>query len=282
MQKILGTAVLLAGAFYFILLLREAFRNKDRFLSERGKLYWLMPIEALVYFISASGVTDFVMNTIAARRLHTASDKELPGTLVTASLVPGSIIAFSLLRTEGIVHWSLLLLCGIATMCGSLTGVRLVKRTGGTVIKKIMAVALIFSLFALIAKMILSRGATGDATSLSGLKLAAAVIIVFFSGLVNMFGVPMKATWTTIFLLFGLSPVSTLTMTLVLGCLSPLTGGFSIIRSGNYHQKTAVSAATSGALGAFLGVMFALSLAPLALNIILIGAMIIAIVTMLK
>ena len=102
-------------------------------------------------------------------------------------------------------------------------------------------------------------------------------IIIFFTGIVNMFGVPMKATWTAIFLMFGLSPVSTLTMTLVLGCLSPLTGGFSIIRSGNYHQKTAVSAATAGALGAFLGVMFALSLAPLALNIILIGAMIIAI-----
>ena len=282
MQRILGTAVLAVGAFYFIMLLREALRDKERFAAGRGKLSWLMPAEALVYFLGASGIPDYVMNTIVARRLRTATDKELPGTLVTATLVPGSIIAFSLLQSEGVVHWTVLVFCGLASMAGSLLGVRLVSRFEGTAIRKIMAVALIFSLVALIARMILSRGAMSDVTALSAPKLAAAVIIIFFTGIVNMFGVPMKATWTAIFLMFGLSPVSTLTMTLVLGCLSPLTGGFSMIRSGNYHQKTAVSAATAGAVGALLGVIFALSLAPLALNIILILVMVIAIVTMLK
>ena len=282
MQNILGIVILVVGIAYGILILIKAFGNKERFRAERGNFFWLLPAEAIVYFIGASGISDYVMNTIVARRLRTAEDKELPGTLVIANLVPGSIVAFSLLRAEGVVHWTVLVFCGLSAMIGSLLGVRLVKKVKGDKIRKIMAVALMFSMVALIVRMIVSRGAMSDATTLPTSKLVIAVVILFFTGVLNMFGIPMKATWTAIFLMLGLSPLSTLTMSLVLGSVSPLTGGYAMIRSGNYHQKTAVAAATAGALGAILGVVFALSLSPIALNIILIGVMIIAIISLLK
>ena len=282
MQKILGYAILAAGIAYCVLILYRALSNKDKFLACRGRLALLLPAEAILFFIAASGISDYVMNTIVANRLHTADDKELPGTLVVSSLVPGSIIAFSLLRSESVVHWSVIAACGITAMLGSFVGVRLVRRFEGGVIRKIMAVALMFSLAALIFRMIVSKGAMSDATFLPLPKLILGAVIIFFTGVLNMFGIPMKATWTAIFLLLGLSPLSTLTMSLVLGSISVLSGGVGIIRQGNYHQKTAVAAATAGAFGALLGVLFTLSLSPLALNIILIIVMLIAIVTMLR
>lgn len=282
MQRILGAVILAAGIIYGILIVYRALKDKEKFRSERGSFLWLLPAEALVFFISASGISDFVMNTIAARRLRTADDGHLPGTLVASTLVPGSIIAFSLLQNEGALHWSLLVFCSVASMSGSLIGVRLVSRFNGDAIRKIMAAALLFSMAALIVRMIVSRGATGEASFLSAPKLVIAVIILFFTGALNMFGIPMKATWAAVFLLLGLSPLSSLTLTLVLASLTPLAGGYAIVRSGNYHQKTAVAAATAGALGAVLGVVFALSLSPLVLNIVLIGVMIVAIVSLLK
>jgi len=282
MQRILGAVILAAGIIYGILIVYMALKDKEKFRSERGSFLLLLPAEALVFFIGSSGISDYVMNTIVARRLKTAEDKQLPGTLVVSNLVPGAIIAFSLLRSEGVVHWTVLVFCGLSAMIGTLAGVRLVRRFEGTAIRKIMAVALMFSMVALIVRMIVSKGAMSDAISLTTPRLVIAVVILFFTGLLNMFGIPMKATWTAIFLMLGLSPLSTLTMSLVLGSVSPLTGGYAMIRSGNYHQKTAVAAATAGAFGAVLGVVFALSLSPLVLNIVLIGVMIVAIVSLLK
>ena len=83
-------------------------------------------------------------------------------------------------------------------------------------------------------------------------------------------------------LLLGLSPVATLTLTLVLGVIIPVTGGVSIVKAGLYNRKLVLAAMTAGSLAALLGVMLAISMDPLLLNILLILVMLVAVVSIFK
>ena len=130
--------------------------------------------------------------------------------------------------------------------------------------------------------MILSAGRTGTATGLVPWQLCLAAAVCFGTALLNMFGVPMKPTWTALFLILGLSPLATLTMVLVLGALCPLSGGAEVVRRRNYSQKMAVCAVSGGAVGAVLGTVFAVSIPAMALNVILLAVMLLAIIAMFK
>ena len=242
----------------------------------------LAPMEALIYFFGAAGISDFLMNTLMIKRLKLMEDDYLPGTLVANCLVPCSIFSFSLLRKGDSVDTLTLLSCAVAIAIGSYMGSRLVNKIDGAKIKKVMLFALIVSFVILVIKMIISEGVSGTASSLGGAKLIFAVVCCFVTGLINMFGIPMKPTWTALFLILGLSPISTLTMVQSVGYFGPLSGGFNIIRSGKYHQKTALCAAVFGTIGAIIGVTVALSISSGMLNIILLLVMALAIFSMAK
>jgi uncharacterized membrane protein YfcA len=281
-QRILGAVILAAGVLYGAAILTIAYRRRDELRSGGRRLPLLAALEAGVFFCASMGISDFLLNTLTARKLRLTDDKTLPGTLVACGLTPGAVIAFSLLRSENPADLLTLILCGALVMLGSVTGARLVSRFDGRVVKTVMRVALTASFLILILKMILSAGRTGAAIGLTSWRLAAAAAVCFASGLLNMFGIPMKPTWTALFLILGMSPLATLTMVLVLGALCPLSGGVEVIRRGNFSRPMAVCAVTGGSAGAVLGAVLAVSLPAAALNIILLAVMLLAIITMFR
>ncbi|MBO5666954.1 MAG: hypothetical protein J6S45_05850, partial [Firmicutes bacterium] len=143
-------------------------------------------------------------------------------------------------------------------------------------------VALIASFVLVIVKTVVSAGAVGTATSLPMGKLILAAALCFATGAINMFGIPMKPTWTAMFLILGLSPIVTLTLVLVVAGLCPLSGGINVIRRGVYHRKQVLCAVTFGSLGALIGTSLAVSIPANILNVVLLGVMLIAIITMFK
>ena len=130
--------------------------------------------------------------------------------------------------------------------------------------------------------MVVSAGSTGTAVGLRGGKLAVLCVGCVGIGFLNMMGVPCKPIAAALLLLLGLSPVATLTLTLVLGVIIPVTGGISIVRAGLYNRKLILAAMTAGSLAALLGVMLAISMNPLLLNILLILVMLMAVVSIFK
>ena len=104
----------------------------------------------------------------------------------------------------------------------------------------------------------------------------------FRRGIVNMIGVPMKPAGTAFFLLFGMSPLATLTLILVMGSIGPMSGAVSVVRSRRYHQKLCCAAVLFGVCGAVLGILFAITVNATVLNILLIAVMLVAIVSMLR
>ena len=101
-------------------------------------------------------------------------------------------------------------------------------------------------------------------------------------GFINMTGVPCKPIATAMLLLLGLSPVAALTLTLVLGAINPMSGGVSIVKAGLYNRKMVLAAMTTGSVASILGVVLAISMNQLLLNILLLIVMLIAVVSILK
>ena len=282
-QRILGDIMLALGLVYGAVLLRAAFRQREEVRRHRGSIPALAAMETGVFFCASTGISDFLIHTLLIKHFRLIDDeKRLPGTLVGCCLLPGAIFAWTLLRVENPVDLTTLIVCGVCVMAGALTGSRLVGRLRGEAVGRIMRLALIASLLVLMGKIILSAGRTGTALALSGGKLYAAAALCFFSGAVNMFGIPMKPTWTATFLLLGLSPLAALTMVQVLGELSPLAGGLEVVRSGNYQRKLVPCGVVFGSLGAAAGAALAVSLPPAVLNGLLLAVMLLAIAAMFR
>lgn len=283
MQGILGYTFLTLGVIWASVLLTTILKQKQKFGVEGGKSLPVMFItEAAVFFLATMGISDFLMNTIVFNRYKAGDTAELPGTVNLSTIVPGTVIAFTYLRTAEPIETATLIICTVCMLAGAVLSAVFLTGIDGKKLKKIIGAALVFSMFALVVKMIVSAGTTGSASGLSGARLVIAVVVSLICGAVNIMGVPCKPTLTALFLLLGLSPMCTLTLVLVMCGLSPTVGGIKFIRSGMYHKKTVLAAAITGTITAVIGCFVMISLPALVLNIVLLGVMLIAIISMLK
>ena len=281
-QQIIGTFFLVCAILYEAYFIRDAARDRVAFEREPGRLGAVMCCEALVYFIATLGVSDFVMNTIVVRRLRLAKPESLPDCLITAGIVPGAVISFLYLRNAGAIDPTTLVVFIACMAVGSFVGSRAVGRMAGDTIKRAMVTLLSLAAAVLVIRMITNQGAVNTATALSGARLVIMGVCTVVFGATNMLGIPAKPFLTTVLLLLGLSPLTTLALILGAIPIAVVTGGINVVRRKHYNRKLAVSAATTGCAGAFIGCALAISINATALNIILVGVIIVAIVSLIK
>ena len=281
-QQIIAYVILLAGLVYAAIILKTSYDNWSEVKASPGKFSVLFPSEFILFLLASLSVPDYVMQTILGKQLRIVEDRELPGTVVGCGVVPGSILAFLLLIKGNPADTMTLIICSIGVMIGSFIGSELIGKLDGQKIKTLMQIALILSLIFLVIKMIVSKGRISSDVALSGWKLYTVAFLCLLSGIINMFGVPMKPTRTAIFLIAGLSPLATLTLVVVLGSLAPISGGIEVIRRGIYQKKMVFSATTLGTLGGIIGALFVVSISEMFLNVLLIAVMLIAILIMFR
>ena len=281
MHNVLGYVFLALGFVWAAVLLRAILKRKTG--GEPGKPLGTMAVtEAVVYFIATMGISDFLMNTIMFNRYKSDDVSKLPGTVNLCAIVPGTVIAFTYLKTAEPIETATLIVCTACMLAGTVFAAFFLTGIDGKLIKKIIGTALVFSMGALIVKMIVSAGTTGSASGIHGAKLIVAIVVCLVCGALNMMGVPCKPTLTALFLLLGLSPMCTLTLVLVMCGLSPVVGGVKFVKSGMYHGKTVLAAMTAGTVTAVIGCLIMITLPAMVLNIILLIVMLIAIISMFK
>ena len=281
-QHAIGILFLTAAVVYAAYIIHDAVKNRQILDSQPGKFSTTMIAEAIVFFFCTIGISDFVMNTIAVRKLKLAEPDTMPDCLITSGIVPGAFIAFLYLRNAPAVDTVTLLVFMGGLALGSFLGSRAVGKMDGEFIRKALVVLLICSMAALIIRMILSSGEPGTLTALSGGKLAVLGICTLCFGFTNMMGIPAKPFITTALLLLGMSPITTLTLLLGSVPISIVTGGINVVRRKRYNKKMAVSAATVGCITAFIGCMLAISINATALNIILLIVIAIAVLSLVR
>lgn len=278
----IGTVFLLCGLVYAGILAREFLQNREALRQAPGYFKLLLPAEFLVFFLCTLGVSDFLLNTLLIRKGKLSDAKGLPACLIVSTLVPGGFLSFSYLRAENTADTLTLILFMLFLVIGAAIGGRAANRMDGRTIRKILGIALLVSMAALVVKMIVSAGVTGTAVGFRGLRLVIMCVLCVGVGFLNMMGVPGKPITTAMLLLLGMSPVAALTLTIVLGSITPMSSGFSLIKAGRYNRKLALAAMTAGSVAAVLGVMLAISMDPLLLNILLLCVMLVAVISILK
>lgn len=281
-QIMLGYIFLACGAAYAAAIICLSVRRRDKLKKEKGNILALAAAELAVYFVASTGISDFLLNTLVIKRLKLSDDKGLPPTLVCAAIVPGTVMAFSYLRGANVLDPMMLGLFVLCVIAGSVLGSRLVSGMSGEMIKKLLGILLIASIFAVGAKMLISREAAGTLNSLRGWRLAVICLLGAVVGFINQMGVPGKPATTAVMLLLGMSPVTTITMVLVMGCITPIAGGIRVLRDGRYNERLALGSVTGGAIGAALGSIFVVSLDQTLLSVILMIVMAIAAASVLK
>ena len=250
--------------------------------QEKGNPFVIAIFEAIVFFCSTFGFSDYILNTIFFKKTGWVDDLNIPGSLVTAYLFPGIVNAAIYL--SGGIEYDLktLVICVIVEMLGSIVGSHLVLNLDVSKLKKLIGYAMIFSMFALLGKLIISSGVSGTASGIHGWQFVIAIPVVFIFGLLNMMGVPMKPPLMCMFLLMGVSPLVVITLLMCMAVPGPIAGSINIFKSGRYSKRTFVIAATVGSCAAVFGGLFALSVNTLLLTILMMIGMGIVAYNMLK
>lgn len=281
-QQATGTLFFGAAVIYAVYMARSILRDRGWLDAAPGRLGVIMALEAGVYFLCTVGVSDFLMNTIICQRLRLAEPKTQPDCNISATIVPSGLIAFLYLRSADSVDGRLLAVFIACMIAGSIIGSRAVGRMEGEIIRKAMVAFLIVTLLSLIIKMIVSAGEAPSANSLSGPKLAAMGAEAFIAGFMNMLGIPSKPLTATTALVLGLSPVTTLALTLGALPLSCVAGGVNVVPRKKYNPKLILSAMAAGCPAALAGCLLAVSISAPLLNAILLVVIAVAIVSLIR
>lgn len=238
--------------------------------------------EFIVFFLATLGFSDFTLNTALFKKTGWVKDEFIPGTIICSYIVPGTIIAFVYLSGETTFEIKTLVICVLVYMVGIFLGSGKMLTMDGNRIRKFIGYAMIFSMFALILRLVVSRGAMGTAAGLKGIQFLIAVPMLFVLGYLLPFGVPMKPVSMAMFMLLGLSPLATLTYIMVIGMAGAFSAGARILKSGRYEKSLVRAAATFGSAGAIIGSLFALSMNPYLLTGLMMIVMAFVAYTMLK
>ena len=281
-QLAIGILFLGSGIVYGIYMMHSILRDRAWLHEAPGGLGVVMALESVIYFLCTIGVSDFLLNTILCRRMHLAEPEAQPDCNICATIVPSGVIAFLYLRHADAVDGRLLAVFIVCMVVGSLIGSRAVGRMEGERIRRAMVVFLCVTLLSLIVKMILSAGAAPAATSLAGWKLAAIGAEAFCAGFINMLGIPAKPLTATVALLLGLSPITTLAITLGAIPMSCVAGGINVAPRKKYNPKLILSAMTAGSAAAIIGCVLAISISAAVLNVILLIVIAVAILSLIR
>ena len=280
-QRIIGWFFLVCAILYAVYIIKEILKDRDAFKAQQGDLRKLLPAEFLVYVLATVGISDFVMNTIVIKKFRLAEADSIPDTLITSGIVPGSTLGVVYLMKAGYVDPVMIVIIMAGLMISSYVGALAVGRMKGGSIKKAMVTMLVILLVVLIIKNQLA-GQPGELTELRGGKLVILAVSTLILGFVNMLGIPTKPFFTTIFLVLGLSPITTLALLLGTIPISVIMGGINVVKRRKYNSKLVLSALSAGSLGAVIGCGLAITINQNVLNIILIIVIMTAIVSLVK
>lgn len=268
-MKILFAAIVIVIALFIILFLKDVLKNKDKLSSENGSAAYFLIAEFIVWFAATFGISDSALNTIALRHNAYVPLAVLPGTFVVGSTIPISIIGFGYMNTYPADTIASLLMM-VAGAAGAFTGATFAVKINGNTIKNIMAILLMITAVCLIIKSIITAGAAGSSVSLTTSQIIIISLMAFISAGLAMVGFGATAPVISLMMIMNIATTTIMPMVMCMCAMISFTGSIKFIKSGKYHRKAALCAATSGTAGAIAALQFIQNINAFILQIIMI------------
>ena len=266
---------------YAVVLLGDLRRHRSELAQEPGRPLAIALATAFIQFLATFGVSDFNVSIPIYRAARWVDDRRLPGTLMTATVVPGAII--SILYISGsLVELPTLVCCIAAQSIGSLVGGRLVSSLPAKVVRIAMAVLLLASTAVLLLKIVLGDASGGSLSGFPAATLLWLGPVYFCLGIINTLGFGVKAISMALLLTLGLSASYVLPVTLSGCCVGSCCGAIQFIRSDCYQRKITLVSSIAGTAGVVIGASLVQSMSTDVLQRIMVVVMLYTAVTMLR
>lgn len=275
---VLRIVILLYASVFAVFFIKDCLAHKEEFGG--GKIIPLMLIGFVTNCFDTLGIGSFATTQAGFKFTKSSPDETMPGTLNVGDCIPivlEFVLFLGLIEVETL---TLVLMIAAATV-GSVIGASIVSKWPVRMVRYALGGALLF-LAAMMACKVLAIGPfgiVGTATGLSGVKLAAGVLINFLLGALMTIGIGLYTPCIALCGALGLN-VKVAFPVMMGSCafLMPACG-LKFIKEGKYDRKASVALTISGMIGV-LAAFFVVKELPLtALTWIIIAVMLYTSVT---
>ncbi|KRL54486.1 sulfite exporter TauE/SafE family protein [Furfurilactobacillus rossiae] len=236
MRVALISAIVLINLLFIFVLVRDLLRHRDEIMSEPASSVWTPIAQAVIYFLSTFGISDFAISTALYPKAKWVSMKKLPGTLNTQCVIPVFVMSLAYI-TNITVGIKTLLVAIICQVIGAYLGPRFVVKLPERVIRNFVIVGLLVATALIVAGKMGLIPSNGTATELYGWKLWLTGLLMFIYGALNNIGIGSYAlTMATVYAM-GMNPVAAFPI-MMGGCtFSVSIGSMQFIKLNDYSRK---------------------------------------------
>ncbi|MCF6165774.1 hypothetical protein LROSL1_0282 [Furfurilactobacillus rossiae] len=236
MRVALISAIVLINLLFIFILVRDLLRHRDEIMSEPASSIWTPIAQAMIYFLSTFGISDFAISTALYPKAKWVSMKKLPGTLNTQCVIPVFVMSLAYI-TNITVGIKTLLVAIICQVIGAYLGPRFVVKLPERVIRNFVIVGLLVATALIVAGKMGLIPSNGTATELYGWKLWLTGLLMFVYGALNNIGIGSYAlTMATVYAM-GMNPVAAFPI-MMGGCtFSVSIGSMQFIKLNDYSRK---------------------------------------------
>ena len=278
--KLYYAVIAVVNLWFVVLLFHKAWTDRRELLSGPGNPVLLAIYSALLQFLAAFGISDFSVSIVVYRKFHLVDDRKLPGTLLTACVIPVTVMAVGYLATIRIEETTLMV-CVICGLAGALAGSSFITRLKPSAIKLLLVLALLAAGVLGLFRMLGIVPSGGTAHGFEGWKLWLTGAVTFALSGLSMGGFAVTALLLSFFYAMGLDPMAAFPLAMGTCTISCATGGIRYIKSGQFSLKIALFSTIFGAIGAFIAVRFVHSLNVTVLQGAILGVVVYSAISML-
>ncbi len=276
---ILGLIVLVNGAFA-VTFIRDLIRHKGETMKEPGNPIAMAISSFLIFLLSTFGISDFAIGSSLYPRVKWVDDKRLPGTLNTECVIPVAVMALCYISTIS-VGMATLIIAIAGQVIGAYISPRFVVKLPAKTIKRFVAVGLFIAAGLILANKFGVYPSGGEATALTGGKLALFGVLCLLYGALNNIGIGSYAlTMATVYAL-GLNPGVTFPIMMGACTFSVPIGSMEFVKLDGYSRKITLFTSTFGVLGVLVAVFVVKSMDTALLQWVVAAVIIYSAVTML-
>lgn len=270
---ILRLALLACSVVFLYFFITDCLKHKEDFTS--GKAVSLILVGFITDFFDTLGIGCFATTQTGFKFTKSCEDELMPGTLNVAHTLP--IIAEALLFL-GLVEIDTITLVGMIGMAalGAVIGAGIVSKWSVKFIRIALGCALTTVACIMIAQLLelgIFAGSSGDALSLTGVKLVLGLAINFLLGALMTVGVGLYAPCMALVGALGMNVSAA--FPIMMGSCAFLMPAASIrfIKEGKYDRKAAAIVNVAGVIGVLVAYYFVKSLPLQTLKWIVIAVM---------
>lgn len=253
LKSVLGLMTTAFGCYY----LADAIKNHQTYSARPWS--GLLGTGFITNFFDTLGIGSFAPQTAIFKFFKLVDDRIIPGTMNVGNTIPTVTQAFIFMTAVKVEPLTLISLSSAAPI-GAVLGAGVVVKMSRSRIQFGMGIGLAAVAMIILAGLLKLLPLGGEATGLTGWKLAIAVFMAFVFGALQTIGIGFYAPCMAMVFALGMHPLTAFPIMMTATAMLMAAGSTRFIKENAYDQKAAISLTIAGVMGVFLAAFIVKSL----------------------